>query len=113
LVRQRRGTEISRAAGSVLQLVSFDDFALLEKEGNISATRNDNANRLLLSFARKVLFKPPSQQTRIIADDIVLPVAVSRGTSEDVFSNLLFRDLICLLEQMFFTDIDEEVGEEL
>jgi hypothetical protein len=50
-----------------------------------------------------------TKQPSVVADYVVIPRTISGGPPEDVFPNLLLRDLAGPVQQVLFADVEKEI----
>jgi hypothetical protein len=92
--------------------VSFADNRIaFDEERDVSTARHNDTNSFVDAFAGEVLVESLPQLTGIVANNIVVTGVVSAGSSKDLFADLLLGDLVSLIQQIFFTDIEDKAGE--
>ena len=83
-----------------------------DEERDVSATRHDEANGFVRAVTGEILFKSLPQEARVVANNIIFAGVVSAGPSKDLFADLLLGDLVGLIEQILFADIENKTGKE-
>jgi hypothetical protein len=105
------GWEVTSCYRGRVRVAFADNRIVFDEERDVSTARHNDPNSFVDAFDGEILVESLPQQAGVVANNIVVTGIVSAGSSKDLFADLLLGDLLRLIQQIFFEDIEDEARE--
>jgi hypothetical protein len=83
-----------------------------QKNGDVFTAGNTEPQRLKFAFFLKIMIEALTKLACVVSDDVVFPGTIPRTPGEDMNSNLILADLVCLSTQCAIANVEQELGQE-